>query len=158
MTAGRIVVGVDGSPASVDALRWAGRQAALTGSKLDAVTTWEYPTQYGNDYYGETVDWAELGDSILATALTQAGIDPAVPCTRTVVQGHPAAVLVTASEGAHLVVVGSRGHGGFAGALLGSVSIHVSAHAHCPVLVVRHPEDPTEADAATTSNTEQESS
>jgi nucleotide-binding universal stress UspA family protein len=137
-TSSRIVVGVDGSPASVDALRWAARQAELTGSTLEAVTSWHYPTQYGNEYYGET-NWPELSQDILATAVTQAGTGTPLPCTRTVTEGHPAQVLVAASAGADLLVVGSRGHGGFAGMLLGSVSDYVIAHADCPVLVIRQP-------------------
>lgn len=60
---------------------------------------------------------------------------------RTVVQDHPAAALIIAAEGADLLVVGSLGHGGFAGMLLGSVSAHVVAHASCPVVVVRHLDD-----------------
>ncbi|MCW2811740.1 MAG: UspA domain protein, partial [Friedmanniella sp.] len=142
-TAGRIVVGVDGSPASVDALRWAGRQAGLTGSSLEAVASWQYPVQYGNDFYGQTVDWAGLAEDWLAKAVTEADLDPGVACTRIVRQGHPAEVLLAAAEDADLLVMGSRGHGGFAGLLLGSVSAHVSAHATCPVLVVRHREPRT---------------
>jgi len=65
------------------------------------------------------------------------GTDPSLRVEQEVVEGHPAQQLVVASEGADLVVVGSRGHGGFVGMLLGSVSQHVSAHAACPVLVVR---------------------
>ena len=134
----RIVVGVDGSAASVDALRWAARQAELTGSSLDATISWHYPTQYGSGIYLETTDWPGLAQATLTAALTAAGTDLAADSTQTVVEGHPADVLVTASADADLLVVGSRGHGGFAGLLLGSVSEYVIAHAHCPVVVIRH--------------------
>jgi nucleotide-binding universal stress UspA family protein len=133
----RIVVGVDGSPASVEALRWAAKQAALTGGNLEMVTSWQVPTQYGNDFYGDQFDWAELAQRSLDTATKEAGDGTPVAGTQTVVQGSPAHVLVDASAGAELLVVGTRGHGGFAGLLLGSVSEYVIAHARCPVLVVR---------------------
>ncbi len=62
---------------------------------------------------------------------------PEVTIDLTVEEGHPAPVLVTASKGASLLVVGSRGHGEFAGMLIGSVSEHCVTNAHCPVLVLR---------------------
>ncbi len=139
---GRIVVGVDGSPASVEALRWAARQAGLTGAVLEAVTSWQLPTSYGADIFRADVDWAANAQVALDTACREAG-DCAPPAAqRTVTQGQPAHVLVDASADADLVVMGTRGHGGFAGLLLGSVSEYVIAHAKCPVLVVRHQADP----------------
>lgn len=137
-TTPRIVVGVDGSPASVTALRWAARQATVTGSSLDAVISWQQPINYGNQMlYVEDFDWAEVAGSTLDAAITAAETDQTLTCTRRVIQGHPAQVLLDASTGADLLVVGSRGHGGFAGLLLGSVSSHVIAHSACPVLVTR---------------------
>ena len=137
-TSSRIVVGVDGSAASVDALRWAARQADLTGSGLDAVIGWHSPTQYGNEFHHEATNWPDLAQTTLATAMAEAEAGTATVCAQTVTEGHPKDVLVNASEGADLLVVGSRGHGGLAGMLLGSVSEHVIAHAHCPVVVIRH--------------------
>lgn len=147
MSISRIVVGVDGSPASVDALRWAARQAALTGSTLEAIVSWHYPVQYGAEFYSETIDWSAVAQNALDTALAEARRDDSFACRRTVTEGHPAQVLVDASADAELLVVGSRGHGGFAGLLLGSVSEYVIAHAVCPVLVIRHPR-PTSVPAA----------
>jgi nucleotide-binding universal stress UspA family protein len=134
---GRIVVGVDGSPASVDALRWAAQQAALTGASLETVTSWSYPTTYGFPVIAN-VDWEQGARAVLEQAITDALGEAGPPVRRRVVEGHPAQVLARAAEGADLLVVGSRGHGGFAGLLLGSVSEHVVAHAPCPVVVVRH--------------------
>jgi len=145
----RIVVGVDGSPSSMAALRWAFRQAKLTGSSVDAVTAWWYPSTYG---------WAPVDDIVLdlqgdaKSALTEAlnevsGLEPDVHVRPLVTEGHPAEVLLRAAKGADLLVVGSRGHGGFASAMLGSVSLNCVMHAHCPVLVLRdgheglHPAD-----------------
>jgi nucleotide-binding universal stress UspA family protein len=136
---GRIVVGVDGSEMSVRALRWAARQADLTGAGVEVVACWDWPSSYGwgsplpADYRPDADTEAAL-DEILATA-RQA--HPGVTFRPRVVEGHPARVLVEASAGADLLVVGSRGHGEFAGMLLGSVSGHCVTNAHCPVLVLR---------------------
>lgn len=137
----RLVVGVDGSAASLDAVRWALRQAELTGAKVWAVTSWQFPRQYGAEIYGEDVDWEEIATATLETSLREVAVEGVDQIERHVAQGHPAEVLVEASSGADLLVVGSRGHGGFVGLLLGSVSKHVIAHAACPVLVVRHTEE-----------------
>jgi nucleotide-binding universal stress UspA family protein len=134
---GRIVVGVDGSDASLDAIRWAYRQAQLTGCVLEAVACWHIPDQYA-ELVAEEIDWNARAESLLGDALAAVKDGGSVQITRTSTQGHPAKVLTDASKGADLLVVGSRGHGGFVGMLLGSVSVHVSAHAHCPVVVVRH--------------------
>lgn len=134
---GRIVVGVDGSDASLDAVRWAYRQAQLTDSELEAVACWHVTSQYA-ELVAEEIDWAARAISLLDDALGTFEDEGGVHITRTTTQGHPAKVLTDASTNADLLVVGSRGHGGFAGMLLGSVSGHVIAHAHCPVVVVRH--------------------
>lgn len=135
----RIVVGVDGSEPSKAALRWAIRQATLTGACVDAVTAWRYPTGYG---------WAPVADGeldvegdakrTLSEVLGEvSGLEPEVPVRPLVAAGHAAEVLLRAAKGADLLVVGSRGHGGFASALVGSVSLYCVLHAHCPVLVLR---------------------
>lgn len=134
---GRIVVGVDGSEASLDALRWALRQAQLTNSELQAVTSWEYPSPIA-EFVSDDIDWDGRATTILDGALAVVDSTKGVTITRATTQGHPARVLIDASRDADLLVVGSRGHGGFAGMMLGSVSAHVSAHADCPVVVVRH--------------------
>lgn len=143
-THSRIVVGVDGSPASLAALRWAQRQAELTDGSIEAVISWEFPTQYRNILLTiEDFDWEDSARSTLTTAVTEVGVDQSRAFSGFVRQGHPAQILVDASAGADLLVVGSRGRGGFAGLFLGSVSQYVAAHALCPVVVVREPEDHT---------------
>jgi nucleotide-binding universal stress UspA family protein len=135
-----IVVGVDGSAASLEALRWAMAQAELTSARVRAISAWDTPRQIGYDIYIPVVDWADLAQRTLDTALKEAGDGAPLDVEAVVLQGHPAKVLVDASAGAQLLVVGSRGHGGFPGLLLGSVSEHVIAHACCPVLVIRDQE------------------
>ncbi|MDQ2739028.1 MAG: universal stress protein [Actinomycetota bacterium] len=136
---GRIVVGVDGSPESLEAIRWSARQAELTGCQLEAVIAWDFPTpspfEFGAE--GRNIDWAQNARTVLDAAVTRI-LPPGTAITSSVIQGHPAEVLVSAAAGAQLLVVGSRGHGGFAGMLLGSVSDYVIAHATCPVTVIRH--------------------
>jgi nucleotide-binding universal stress UspA family protein len=135
----RIVVGVDGSPLSVAALRWALRQAELTGAAVDVVYAWHMPAADG---WAPAMELAQslvrAGEQGLVDAVAEvAGDRPAVPVHTRVTEGNAAAVLLQAAEGAALLVVGSRGHGGFVGALLGSVSQHCVQHAPCPVVVVR---------------------
>jgi nucleotide-binding universal stress UspA family protein len=130
-----IVVGVDGSPHSRAALLWAARQARLTGSALWAVMAWEYP-RLGPDI--EADHYALSAGRTLAETVTHVlGQDRDIEVREIVEAGHPAQVLIDAAAGAQLLVVGSRGHGGFAGALLGSVSQHCAQHASCPVVIVR---------------------
>lgn len=136
---GRIVVGVDGSPSSLAALDWAAGQGELTGSSLELVMAWEWPTVYGAPFAFPT-DWNPAADAarVLDEAVTTVrGNHPDVDIQQTVVEGHPAPALVNASRRARLLVVGCRGHGEFAGMLLGSVSEHCVTNAHCPVLVLR---------------------
>lgn len=142
---GRIVVGVDGSDASKDALRWAARQAGMTGVRLETVMAWHVPVAA----YGAPVmppdgyDFEPEARRTLAEAIRDVlGEHPAVEVATVVVEGHPAPELLHAAADADLLVVGSRGHGAFTGMLLGSVSEHCVAHAPCPVVVVRHSPHP----------------
>lgn len=140
MTSRRIVVGVDGSTASTAALRWAIHQAKLTGAEVEAVIVWRIPPGYG---LGSVVDGAvdfegdarELLDKVLAEFRT---VEPDVIIRPAVVQGLAGNELARAARGADLLVVGCRGHGGLAGALLGSVSQYCAHHAPCPVLIMRN--------------------
>lgn len=131
-------MGLDGSPASKEALRWAVGQAKVVGAELLAVMAWRQPVSYG--YLPDYSDADLEGDARKRLEQTVAEVlsaDPAVPVTASVVDGHPAPVLIEAARGAELLVVGSHGHGAFVGMLLGSVSQHCVQHAPCPVVVVR---------------------
>jgi len=138
-----IVVGVDGSEASKRALRWAADQAKLIGAELKVVTTWEYPPTLGwaPPYPSDFDPDADARKALSATVAEVLGADPGLVMHLTVVEGHPAYVLTETAADAQLLVVGSRGHGAFAGMLLGSVSEYCAAHAPCPVVVVRHSDD-----------------
>ncbi|MFG2123679.1 universal stress protein [Streptomyces sp. NPDC048710] len=135
----RVVVGVDGSPSSYAALRWAVRYAGLVGGTVDAVAVWELAGLYG--WSAPAVDLDVDEDDVrqrMRQELTDVlGADAAGAVRTHVVHGNPADVLLRAAEGAEVLVVGSRGRGGFARALLGSVGQHVSQHAKCPVVIVR---------------------
>ncbi|MBM9620382.1 universal stress protein [Streptomyces zhihengii] len=138
---GRIVVGVDGSEPSVTALRWAVRQAGLSGEPLEAVISWEYPAagwaamvpSLPTDFDPEEMAGKILGDTLEQTL----GAEAAASVTRKVLIGNPAQALMDRAQGASLVVVGDRGYSGFKAALLGSVGLHLSQHAPCPVVIVR---------------------
>ncbi len=137
----RIVVGIDGSASSRSALAWAVRQARLTGGTVDAVIAWQIPaaaTGFGWTSPMPDSGFDEIAKQTLAEVITDvagAENDRRVLVRPLVVQGIPAQVLIGASADADLLVVGSRGHGGFAEALLGSVGQHCVQHAHCPVLI-----------------------
>ena len=138
----RVVVGVDGSEPSRVALRWAEFLAAATGSTLQVVAVWQATTAFGlmGEGWGALPpDWdpARITREVLDTTLDEvfgdarpAGLEGRVE------EGNTAQVLLELSTGAQLLVVGSRGHGGFASLLLGSVSAACTEHATCPVLVV----------------------
>lgn len=135
---GVVMVGVDGSPASRRALRWAVRQAEATGGRVIAVLAWQEPTGFG---LGVTippgVEWSEEARASLHSTVVSALQERAqAPVEQRVIEGEPAEVLLSESKDADLLVVGSRGLGGFVGTLLGSVSRHVVAHASRPVVVV----------------------
>lgn len=133
----RIVVGVDGSPSSKAALAWAIGQAKLTGAVVEAVTAWDYPATYGYAAAVVDVDWEGLAAQVLRDAVSEVAPDAAAAIRQRVSEGNAAQVLLDTSAGADLLVVGSRGHGGFVEALLGSVSQHAVHHARCPVVVIR---------------------
>jgi nucleotide-binding universal stress UspA family protein len=138
-----IVVGVDGSDSSIRALRWAANQAKLTGASLTVVTTWEFPPTFGwaPPYPSDFDPDKDARKALQKNVDAVLGPDPEVPVQLDVVEGHPSSVLVEKAKDAELLVVGSRGHGAFAGMLLGSVSEYCAAHAACPVVIVRNPDD-----------------
>ena len=132
----RIVVGVDGSPASVAALRWAHEQAQLTRGTVVAVIAWHYPISSGFPVVAD-IDWAREAEAILSRVVKEAVGDDDALIASYAIEGHPTRVLDDLSQGAAMLVVGPRGHGGFSGLMLGSTTTHVIGHAACPVMVVR---------------------
>jgi nucleotide-binding universal stress UspA family protein len=137
-----IVVGVDGSPSSRTALSWAAAEAADHGADLVVLNVWEHtlPPPAGSVSVSERYvpdPSQRTADELLQVIKEELGEDPPVVVQPRVKQGRPAKVLIEESADADLLVVGTRGHGGFAGLVLGSVSQHVAAYAKCPVAVVR---------------------
>ena len=139
----KIVVGVDGSASSNAALRWALDEARLRGIPLEAVHAFALPqvsttSQALHLIETEFASYRAAGAEILDRALSEAGAaaEP-IEIERSVVEGPPTAALLGAVTEDDLLVVGSRGRGGFAGLLLGSVSEQVAQHAPCPVVIVR---------------------
>lgn len=133
---GRIVVGVDGSTSSLSALRRGARIAEKLGCPLVGVTVWEFPQSWP----GYAIDgWSPEAD---AHAIAEAASNDVFgqappPWYSTVIRnGSPARQLIAESEDAEMLIVGSRGLGGFTGLLLGSVSRSTVEHANCPVLVI----------------------
>ncbi|PWF82821.1 universal stress protein [Kocuria rosea] len=135
----RIVVGVDGSAESLTALEWAITEARFRDGRLHLVTAWQYPAMAAGGMEWVLPDpdtYGQASQRIQAEALQKVHVDD-VDISTEVVQKPVAAALLDASADADLLVVGSRGRGGFTGLLLGSVSNQVVHHASCPVLVVR---------------------
>ncbi|MER7463173.1 universal stress protein [Streptomyces sp. NPDC097981] len=135
----RVVVGVDGSPDSYDALRWAVRHAQLIGAAVEAIAAYDLPLGAGWPAPAVDADFdeAETRRAVAEEIRRVVGRDSPVPLEQHMVRGNPADVLLGASDGAELLVVGSRGRGGFARLLLGSVSQQCALHAACPVVIVR---------------------
>ena len=132
-----IVVGVDGSPESRSALRWAARIADAIGARIEAVMVWEVVSSFGWGVLPPpSPPRSELEDQLAKIVIEVFEGNLPSGLTSRVLEGSAAASLIAESNNAQLVVVGSRGHGGFAGLLLGSVSAKVAEHASCPVLVV----------------------
>lgn len=141
---GRVIVGVDGSASSIDALRRGSGIAERYGATLVGVTAWSNPDAW-HGYVGS--DWSPEQDAHeIAAETAQAAFGDAVPSwyAPEIVQGSPAFVLIEATKSADLVVVGNRGRGGFAGLLLGSVSRSIAERAHCPVLIIRGADSPAD--------------
>ncbi len=137
-----VVVGVDGSASSIEALGWAARYAAATGATISAVHAWHYPAAgpvpAGQPPQPVTDQVRARMQETLDTALSKVfGTTTPAKVGTKVAYGHPAMVLTTEAAGADLLVVGNRGHGAFHGMLLGSVSLHCVTTAPCPVVVVR---------------------
>ncbi len=134
----RIVVGVDGASSSMAAAEWAANQAQLLGATLEALMTWEWTATYGWSPGDPEYDPRHDCEVVMEGALEPIrGRHPGVRIKAIVEEGHPAHHLVEASDRADLLVVGSRGDGELAGMLLGSVTEHCVADAHCPVVVLR---------------------
>lgn len=138
MSKGRIVVGTDGSDNSVAALRWAVEEAILRGASLEVVYTWEFPPiidPMGISMLPSADEMAASADRLLKDVLRKVDTKTAIVTTR-VLRGTPATALIGAAREADLLVLGRRGHGGFAGLLLGSVAQQVANHAPSPVVLV----------------------
>jgi nucleotide-binding universal stress UspA family protein len=139
---GGVVVGHDGSKCAQEALAWAGRLARRADIELHVVRAWAMvtapqPPSWTPGYVPPLTDWEKAVHDQLTGHVAAAGLDPAVRVTCHVIHKAPAEGLMNAAAGAHLLVVGARGRGGFRGLLLGSVSDQLVHHAPCPVTVVR---------------------
>ena len=146
--AGTIVVGVDGSEPGRAALRFALAEARLRSARLLVVHVWSFEPSFGGDAFGGgysfPLDTPETYRTLQHEAerfleqevASQRPVADGVEVELRVVDGRPAAVLIDAARDADLLVVGARGHGGFAGLLLGSVSMQCAHHAPCPLAIV----------------------
>ena len=139
---GGIVVGHDGSKCAQEALAWAGRLARRADVDLYVVRAWAMmtaprPSSWEPGYVPPLADWEKAVHDELTTHVAAVGIDPSVRVSCHVIHKSPTEGLMSAAAGAHLLVVGARGRGGFRGLLLGSVSDQLVHHAPCPVTVVR---------------------
>lgn len=138
-----IVVGVDGSTYSRVALKWALAEARSHQQRILAVSTWTKPPvpsdpAYGSFPWGSSVDAGPATEQMLETVVKEVAADhPEVEVDRRTTAGNAVQELIMLSEDAAMVVVGAKGHGGFTGMLLGSVSQHVLAHSRCTVVAVR---------------------
>jgi nucleotide-binding universal stress UspA family protein len=132
----RIVVGVDGSESAQEALRWAIDEARRRDAAVKVVYAWHQPFMSACGFIGEWDPFKEEAQHLLDAAVD--GVDATGVSTieRKLVTGGAAQALIRAARGAALLVVGSRGRGGFTGLLLGSVSQHAAHHAPCPIAII----------------------
>lgn len=140
----KIVVGIDGSQQSRDALVWALEEARLRKAEVLAVHAWEPPVTIpepgpvpGFDLVGIQPQLKEAGERLVTTVVEEVAGDSDVTVEPVALEGPPAEVLIDAARDAELLVIGSRGHGGFTAMLLGSVSQQLAHHAPCPLLIYR---------------------
>lgn len=138
----RIVVGTDGSKAAERALDWAYDEAERWGAELEVVHAWSYPYGYGGARVTveEPPELMKLDAArVLEESCTglRARKGERVALHPRLLAGSPGRVLMDEANDADLLVVGSRGHGGFLSLLLGSTAHQVTRHAHCPVVVIR---------------------
>ena len=143
-----IVVGVDGSEGAQHALGWAAAEAKLRAVPLTVLSAWQWPAGFSGpaSWAGVitpelTDDFGEFAERRLEQACEEAAAALAgLEVRPRVVEGVPSQVLIEAAADAELLVVGSRGHGGFVGLLLGSVSIQCAHHSPCPIVIVPPPQ------------------
>lgn len=133
----KVLVGVDGSESSIQALRLGAQLAPALNATIVAIGCWDFPEIYAGYVPPDFARFEAAAAKTLADALEKAfGEETPERLTSQLVRGPAAAKLVEAAGGASLLVVGRRGHGGFLGMHLGSVSSACVAHADCPVLVL----------------------
>ncbi|MEY2740144.1 MAG: universal stress protein [Ilumatobacteraceae bacterium] len=140
----RVIVGTDGSPASDRAVRWAAHEARAHGALLEILHGWTMPLMIDPGGMVPMVgvspdDMQRQAERVVSGAITSAKAIAGDYVMGKVEQRSPAGFLVEESQRADVVVVGSRGHGGFVGLVLGSVAQQVATHSHCPVVVVPPP-------------------
>jgi nucleotide-binding universal stress UspA family protein len=141
----RIVVGVDASPHSTAALRWALWHAERLSGEVIALLCWQMPF-YGMPGGFDRDELDQRAKVLLRQTVAAAVPEPPVPLLTVVAEGDPTEALIEASSEANLLVLGTRGRSPFAGLMLGSVSQGCSAHANCPVVLVKKSDDPAQAD------------
>jgi nucleotide-binding universal stress UspA family protein len=158
-----IVVGVDGSGSARKALAWALAEARLRSDVLRVICAWDFaPTVYGAIGFVPPIDpeavasFERAAEQTVAEMLeAEAEAAEGVHVQQSIVRGIASEVLVEAANGAALLVVGSRGHGSATGLLLGSVSMRCAHLAPCPVVIVRHDQNPARPSPADPARHEQ---
>ncbi len=132
----KIIAGVDGSAHSVRALEWALAHAG-EGDTVVAVHAWQVPSAAAMEAtWYNPAELEVAAKNLLDQSIAEVTVPPGVEVEARVVHGHVGHSLLDAAHGADLLVVGTRGHGGFVGLLLGSVSTYAVQHASCPVVVI----------------------
>jgi nucleotide-binding universal stress UspA family protein len=139
-----IVVGIDDSEPAEAALELAAEEASLRGARLVIICAWDIPFAADPAIFNQAEMLDSLGADaqrvVRAAVARVAKLHPEVDCEGKALEGQPASVLLNEAKYAEMIVVGSRGRGGFGSLLMGSVSQQVVHHAPCPVIVVRHAE------------------